>query len=434
MIRIHDLQTAFEVWAVIFALIAGICVFATRSTEREAAVSLIWMLAVVAVMNIADILFKNAGAFSGSGYHLFTRKLPLTVYLCGFVFIPLFAWHTARVIVVRGGKAERKLSVLTVALSGAGILLVILSQAADILWYFDEQNRLIRRAAYPLLIIPAELALFPVLIRIIRNRKSLRPTESAAFGCNWILMAAGFVLHLFVTDIDPVIIAYVLTLIIIVMTHQMEFSRDNLARERMLARTQVQLYTRQIQPHFIYNSLSAIRSTLPEDSEARERLNHFSGFLRGSIDLLTTENCVRASREFATVRDYLYMEKARFGDALTVVDDIQDEDYDLPPFTVQTLVENAIRCGIRENPGGKGTLTIRSYTEAGTHVIEVTDDGVGFDPEARTKPDDDRPHIGLSNIRERLKLMCGGSLSIRSTPGKGTRARVEIPAGGERRP
>ena len=433
MTHIHDLQIAFEAWAVIFALIAGLCVFAARSSEGETAAALIRMLAVDAVMNTADALSKTVGRAGDSG-SLLLHMLPPAAMLCAFAFIPLSAMHTVRVITVRGGKEDKRLTALTFFLAAAGAAAVVLPPAAGFFYTIDDQHQLVRRDAYPVLIILAELALLPILIQVIRNRKHLRKSEFTAFLCNALLMIAGFVLHLFVAEINFAVIACALTLILIVLTHQMEFSRDNMARERTLARTQLQLYTRQIQPHFIYNSLSAIRSTLPEESEARERLNHFSGFLRGSIDLLTTENCIRASREFATVKDYLYMEKARFGDTLTVVTDIQDEDYELPPFTVQTLVENAIRYGIRKNPGGKGTLTIRSFSSAGSHVIEVTDDGVGFNPEVLDAGDDEQPHIGLSNVRERLRLMCGGTLSIHSAPGKGTQARVEIPAAEVKKP
>ena len=82
---------------------------------------------------------------------------------------------------------------------------------------------------------------------------------------------------------------------------------------------------------------------------------------------------------------------------------------------------------IRENQDGKGTLTIRSYRTPEAHVIEVMDDGNGFDPEAMKAGTDGHAHIGLQNIEMRLKMMCHGTLSIESSPGMGTLARVEIP-------
>lgn len=315
----------------------------------------------------------------------------------------------------------------SIVIAFVGVATAVTAWAFGPLFVFDAQSSMVSQALHYALIVLAELVLLPILIQVIQNRHTIRRSEFMAFVIGYILLAVGFVVPPPFDACSCFVVSYALVLIIIVMTHQMEFSKDNIERERRLARAQLQLYTRQIQPHFIYNSLSAIRTKLPVDSEARDSLNHFAGFLRGSVDLLTTENSVPAGKEFATVMDYLYMEKERFGDDLTIVTDIRDKDFDLPPFTVQTLVENAIRCGIREKDDGRGTLTIRSRQTSNAHVMEVVDDGVGFDPlEVETKKDEHN-HIGLTNVRERLRLMCGGTLSIESAPGKGTLARVEIP-------
>ena len=184
----------------------------------------------------------------------------------------------------------------------------------------------------------------------------------------------------------------------------------------------------QIKPHFIYNCLTVIRSFLDEPEKAEDALNHFAGFLRGSVDLLEETQCIRADREFNTVDHYLYMQKQRFEDQLTIVTDYQDRNFFLPAFSVQILVENAVDHGIRGTKDGTGTVFIRSYEKDGFHVIEVEDDGVGMLTES-DKPDspEDRLHVGLKNIEKRLKMMCGGTLSIDSAAGKGTKATIIIP-------
>ena len=192
-----------------------------------------------------------------------------------------------------------------------------------------------------------------------------------------------------------------------------------------LEQDRTKLLMAQIQPHFIYNSLTAIRAYLDEPDRAEAAINHFSGFLRGSIDLLNEENCITAGRELKTVRDYLYMEKERFGKSLDVVYDLRDEDFFIPAFSVQVLAENAVNHGIRESKTGKGSVTVRSFATDTEHIIEVEDDGKGFTFEE--PKDDDRSHIGLSNLRKRLEMMCGGKLEIISEPDKGTLARIKIP-------
>ena len=184
----------------------------------------------------------------------------------------------------------------------------------------------------------------------------------------------------------------------------------------------------QIKPHFIFNCLSAIRSLMDEPEKAEETLNHFAGFLRGSIDMLEETGCIYAKREFETVDNYLYMEKQRFGDRLCIETDIKESDFFLPAFSVQILAENAVNHGIRNSKSGKGTVYIRSYREDGFHVVEVEDDGAGMMPETMEKhKQEEMIHIGLKNTEKRLRMMCGGTLTIQSEAGKGTLVVIRIP-------
>ncbi|MBR3166156.1 MAG: histidine kinase [Lachnospiraceae bacterium] len=184
----------------------------------------------------------------------------------------------------------------------------------------------------------------------------------------------------------------------------------------------------QIKPHFIYNCLTLIRSLLNEPEKAEEALNHFAGFLRGSVDMLEETVCISASREIQTVDDYLYLQKQRFGDSLRVVTDYRDTGFFLPPFTLQVLVENAMIHGIRNTAGGSGTVVIRSFEADGFHVIEVEDDGNGLPPEIRQEREqEEQTHVGLKNIERRLDLMCHGTLTIQNKAGQGTIAVIRIP-------
>lgn len=182
----------------------------------------------------------------------------------------------------------------------------------------------------------------------------------------------------------------------------------------------------QIKPHFIYNCLSVIRSFMDEPQKAEDALNHFALFLRGSVDMLEEAECVRAEWEFKTVEHYLYLQKMRFEDQLCVVTDYRDRGFFLPPFSLQTLVENAIEHGIRGTRDGSGTIWIRSYETDGFHVIEVKDNGAGMPPEDTGEPGE-CSHVGLKNIRKRLEVMCRGTLTIQSEAGKGSVATIRIP-------
>ena len=90
-------------------------------------------------------------------------------------------------------------------------------------------------------------------------------------------------------------------------------------------------------------------------------------------------------------------------------------------------MENAVNYGISDLPEG-GIVTISTEENDDFYEIRVSDNGVGFDPE--TVPEDGRSHLGIANVQSRLNIMCHGTLDIKSSPGDGTVAIIQIPKGG----
>lgn len=201
--------------------------------------------------------------------------------------------------------------------------------------------------------------------------------------------------------------------------------------EQKLIRAQLQenriaIMISQIQPHFIYNTLGTIQQLCKEDPEEAARLvQNFSIYLRGNFSELDNTVPIRFAKELEHIRCYTDIELIRFPD-MTVRYDIQTEEFLLPALTVQPLVENAIKHGLMGLEQG-GTVTISAYEEQNGYCVCVSDDGIGFDVSGLT---DTKKHIGIRNVRERLQAMCGGSLTIESQPGIGTRVLIRIPKEG----
>ena len=103
--------------------------------------------------------------------------------------------------------------------------------------------------------------------------------------------------------------------------------------------------------------------------------------------------------------------------------EIDDEDFLLPALTVQPMVENAIRHGVRGTP--KGQVDIITNLLPDCHEIIIRDNGKGFS--VKETPRTDEPHIGIQNVRERLQNLCDGTLTIESEKGKGTCVTIRIP-------
>lgn len=196
-------------------------------------------------------------------------------------------------------------------------------------------------------------------------------------------------------------------------------------KEKEMAESKITTAISQIQPHFIFNSLSTIKFLVKKDQmEALEAIDEFSDYLRGSMDSLTRKCCVPFSEELELVNHYMYLEKKRFGDKINIKYDIQLDGFMVPALSVQPIVENAVKHGIRGQLKG-GTIEIATKEDTKNFIIQVTDDGAGFDPQA--KKEDGKSHVGIANVQKRLALMCQGTLEIESAPQKGCQVTIRIP-------
>ncbi len=194
-------------------------------------------------------------------------------------------------------------------------------------------------------------------------------------------------------------------------------------KDRVLAEKKIALLLSQIQPHFLYNILGSIEWLCETDpKKAQEATEQLSRFLRGNMDSLQSVTTIPAARELEHIRCYLSLEGIRFGEKLHTVYDIETEDFFVPALGLQPLVENAVRHGVTKREEG-GTVSIRTRQTQWAYLVVIEDDGVGFDPAAPQEGS----HLGIENVRSRLEAQCGGSLTVDSQPGVGTRVEVCIP-------
>ena len=198
-------------------------------------------------------------------------------------------------------------------------------------------------------------------------------------------------------------------------------------QEKLLLAAKIEALKSQINPHFLFNTLTSISSLIRSQPEtARTLINKLSGLLRRL--LRSHEHFVTLREELESIDEYLDIEVVRFGPTLRVRKEIGPDTTDVvvPSMILQPLVENAIKHGLSRKVG-IGTIVIRSWRENSRVMIEVEDDGMGFLMEWLDQPM--ASGIGLANVRERLRVIYGASyqLKLASEPGKGTTARIEIP-------
>ncbi|GAA3410588.1 ATP-binding protein [Paenibacillus hodogayensis] len=181
----------------------------------------------------------------------------------------------------------------------------------------------------------------------------------------------------------------------------------------------------QIHPHFLFNTLNSIVALGDLDTDKMRKLvQSFASFLRISFNFLNTGELVELSHELELVKAYLYIEKERFGDRLTIKWEVEpDINLLLPPLSIQPLIENAIQHGILRQKKG-GTVQLRIARQDGFTLVEVIDSGKGMDQDTVAQLLSPtmmgKGGIGISNTNRRLIQLYGQGLSIQSRPNEGT--------------
>jgi len=198
-------------------------------------------------------------------------------------------------------------------------------------------------------------------------------------------------------------------------------------QEKLLLAAKIEALSNQINPHFLFNTLTSISSLIRTKPEtARMLITKLSALLRRLMR--STDHFVTLREELESIDEYLDIEVVRFGPQLIVDKEISPDTLDVvvPSMILQPLIENSIKHGLSRKVGG-GRITIRAEVRDGHTTIEVHDDGLGMSEERLEHALDGG--IGLSNVNERLRTIYGAnySLKLTSVAGRGTVAIVNIP-------
>jgi len=196
-----------------------------------------------------------------------------------------------------------------------------------------------------------------------------------------------------------------------------------LTSEKGMTEANLKLLQAQIEPHFLFNTLSNILTLMESDPEkGKTMLSDLTHYLRTSLSK-TRKDMSTVGQEMELIKDYLKIYQVRMGDRLRFEINIPDDinDFPLQPMLIQPLVENAIRHGLEPEIKG-GEIRIAGSINGGKLRIEVIDNGTGF-------YENSNPGMGIENIRERLKSLYGerGSLILEENRPTGVKAIIEVP-------
>lgn len=354
---------------------------------------------------------------------------------CYFTILGLFVHYLEMIIEERWDKQyvwpHRIVDLLSAV---CGLMWIVLGISGYLLHATDGKDVFVPRILSFVGMIYGYVVMLTAMYLVYDARRVLSVDEKRVMMVFVIMPVLGGLLKK--TFVHVFVMPVMLTVSLLLIQNYIQFHREILMQkqEKELERARVDIMMSQISPHFVYNALNAIYSLCDISvDKAKEAIATFADYLRGNFRKNPADGLISFKQELEHVRNYLTIEKLRFADSLCIEYDIRSQDCRIPPLTVQTLVENAVRHGIEKKVGG-GTVYISSYEDDKSFVIKVKDTGVGFDPS--DIPYKDRDHeraenrnmgLGIDNSRYRLEKLCNGELLIDSKKDSGTEVTIIIP-------
>ena len=290
------------------------------------------------------------------------------------------------------------------ALWGIFCLILFAAQFTDVFYCVTPDNQYQRGPLFALLILPITAIMIINIVSLVRQRKKLSKKFFIALLVYLVPTAIFIIIYMF--DSIDVLVSFMISLCALTMLG-------------FILTDNIEQYMR---PHFICNSMMEIYYLCDQDPEKAKQVTlDFTTYLRKNFSAIASEDTVPFKDELEHTRAYLAVEQAQFEDILFVSFDTPHTLFRVPPLTLQPIVENAVKHGMRLSNDTIHISVITRQTDAASEII-VEDDGPGYNP-----VDDNEPHIALNNIRQRLEMMCKGKLEIAPREGGGTSVKVTIP-------
>ena len=409
-------------FVIVSLVVLGTALFSTLIHIKNS--KIIWLLGIV-ILFAGTYLSYNAEGVSFWSESVVSNT---TILGCSMIFY-MFFLSIALVYFLKGTKP---IGVITVTLLGlVNAVLLVLPILTDTLFY----DTWLYWAAAQMLV---NIILLGCLIREFFVAKG----KERWLYIGSILPLISFCVDVIMTDLGlwegGVVSKYIFTVFFIAamvavlkiipnsinaLAKAKELETEKIVLNAQLTESRVSTMMSQIRPHFIYNTLGSIEQLCNIDpGKAGELVHNFAKYLRGNFGELDNPKPILMSQEMEHVRHYISIENVRFPD-MTFSFEMKSDDFHIPALTIQPIVENAIKHGLMKLQKG-GTIRVVSYETDTHYCVRVEDDGVGFDTNVLLN---ERKHVGIRNIRGRLKAMVNGTLEIESTQGVGTKVLIMIP-------
>ena len=344
-----------------------------------------------------------------------------TFFIMNNIEVLLLFRYTFSYITIKK-KTKDIVALINISVFAVFIVLDILNIFTHMFFYAD--NGVYKRAKLMILSQGYQFVAFALVYLFTAINKRLKVTEKVAFFVYCLLPFIAIIIQNLFPGYAIAYLSIIIAIEVLFLFVNVKKNMELIDEAKRTKEAEVKLMVSQIQPHFIYNTLSSISTLIKIDPEkAQQGLDNFTEYLRANLSSISETGLTSFENELKHIETYLSLEKMRFDERLNVVLDIQVKGFAVPPLSIQPLVENAVKHGILKKIQG-GTITLKTYEINEAFVVEIIDDGIGFDinnPSYKGKE-----HVGLNNVQYRLSTMCHGELTIDSVVDKGTTMVVKF--------
>ena len=408
---------ALELYCAFFALLLLLLTLKKKVRSRASFLSRV-MMTTCLVMLLSD----GAAVCFFSELPLVNKGLHLLSFAAFYAISGQYVLYIRQALSIPQSRNVKALTALSFGVNTLGFLFWAVNCFSPL--FFDIQtNEVTNAKLHALSIVPGALSLLIALGLVLFYR------SKTAFSNALLLMAIPllpFVSSLVGQLVPGLSLQYALIFLCLVLNHsRFDLFKDKQIEQRdaEIQKLQLLLTLEHVKPHFIYNVLTSIYFLCDSDPAlAQQALGLFSSFLRKALHNMEATALVPFARELELVQNYLHLESMRFSDRLQVSYHLDVTAFSLPPFSLQPLVENAVKHGLQNGAGGKIQIATREEDDA--YLVIVIDNGAGFDPD---EADLNNKPSGIRNIQQLLSLTGSGELEIISKKGKtGTKAVLHL--------
>ena len=317
---------------------------------------------------------------------------------------------------------RRPLFYIVLSLFALYCVVLVITQFTKLFYYFTPGNVYHRGPYYFVLLGLPMLIMLVNLIGLLIKHQRLEWIEFIAFLVYILAPTASMILQLLFYGVNTIVLGSAIGAIFLMAVTQRYQTRQYLRQKEKITEQRATIAVLQMRPHFIYNTMTSIYFLCDSDPQKAQQVTlDFTTYLRKIFDSIAKESTIPFDEELEHTRAYLAVEQVRFEGKLNVIFDTPYTDFELPPLTLQPIVENAVKYGVDPDLRPLMIKIMTRKTKKHYEVI-VEDTGPGV-----KEGDNGNPHIALSNIIERLDMMCGGTLTISDRKKGGMIVKMTIP-------